>query len=379
MNSREFIVYHLDDGKFLRGGQRQVLYLAKELNKLGIENYIACRKNVPLEKEAMREKIKIINLHYLFEWDALSAFLLAQKIRKNSQEKKAILHSHTSHAAAISCLTSLFIKSLRIVHRRVDFPAGGGISGKLKYDRADAIIALSQAIKNKMKVKSAAPVHVIKSSIDTRTHPVKKINYAKFRKNARTKIAGKFSIPPESRWVGSLAALVPHKDPANFARAAALVLQKHPDTHFILAGEGKLRRQIENLIGELGIGGNFHIIGHYYDPYELLSALDIFVLSSREEGLGSVLIEAMASGLPIVATNTGGIPEMIKDGYNGILAEKENSRSLAEKIIMLASDGNLKAELSENALEESKKYSSRKMAEETLKVYEKATKNFKSH
>ncbi len=88
MNKR-IIVFHLDDSKNLRGGERQALYLAEELNKFGIENYIVARKNSPIHLKANEMKILSITIPYLFEWDIFSAIILAVKIKKiNKREKR---------------------------------------------------------------------------------------------------------------------------------------------------------------------------------------------------------------------------------------------------------------------------------------------------
>ncbi len=379
--NKSFIIFHLDDGKELRGGQRQALYLAEELNNSRHRNIMVCRKNSPLEKASVKKKLEIINLPYFFEWDILSALILKRKIKKiltaENQPKPAILHSHTSHTAALSYLVSLFFKVIRIVHRRVDFTIKKRLSARLKYSTAHKIIALSKAIK-KILISGGVDenkISIIPSAANINNTPWNENNFKEYKENSKQKISEKFAIAKEAFWIGSLIALVPHKDPVNFLKAAKIVLAKFPETHFILAGKGELSGKIHNLARELNIQNNFHIIGYQTDSYQILSSLDLFVLPSRQEGLGSVLLEAMNAKLPIVATNAGGITDIIEDKQNGLIAEKENSQELAKAQIKLIENENLRKALAEEGYKRRINFSSEKMAEATFKIYEETIKN----
>ncbi|MEA3306239.1 MAG: glycosyltransferase [Elusimicrobiota bacterium] len=379
--NKTFIAFHLDDGKELRGGQRQTLLLAKELNKSGHRNIIVCRKNSPLEKAVRAENIEILNLPYIFEWDILSALILKREIKKTltgeDKEKTAILHSHTSHTAGLSYLVSLFMKVIRIVHRRVDFKVKKRLSTRLKYLKADNVIALSKAIK-KILIEGGVnetKVSIIASSADINNVPWTESTFNDYKKKSKKEISEKFSINKDSFWIGSLMALVPHKDPENFLTSAKKVLEKFPETNFILAGKGELSDTLKTLALKLNIQDKFHIIGYQNESYKILAALDLFVLSSKEEGLGSVLINAMNAKLPVAATDAGGITDLIEDKKNGLIAPKENAQELANAQIKLIEDKNLRVALAEKNYKRRINFSSKKMAEATVKIYEKTIKN----
>ena len=397
--NESFVIFHLDDGKELRGGQRQTLHLARELNNLGHKNFIVCRKHSPLEKASIENKLEIVNLPYIFEWDILSALILKKKIKNIlaqddksgsigtndplnkpkdlDKSKTAILHSHTSHTAALSYLVSRFLKVIRIVHRRVDFKVAPGISARLKYSKAHKVIALSSAIKKILISGNIAEnkISIIASSSNIHDVPWNENNFNDYREKSKKEISEKFAIPKNSFWIGSLIALVPHKDPENFLKSAKLVLEKFPETHFILAGRGELSAKLDNLARKLNIENNFHIIGYQSNSHQVLSALDLFVLSSRQEGLGSVLLEAMNAKLPIAATNAGGIKDIIEDNKNGLIVEKENAQELANAQIKLIEDENLRKTLAEEGYKRRINFSSEKMAEATVKIYEETIKN----
>jgi glycosyltransferase involved in cell wall biosynthesis len=376
MQSKRLLIFHLDDGRELRGGQRQLLYLVKELNKLGHINHIVCRKNSPLERTAARKGFSTITLPYFFEWDPVSALILNGRIRAIAEAdgllEPPILHSHTSHAAAVSYLASFRMRCVRIAHRRVDFVPARGLSSRFKYERAHRVIAISRPVKDIM-LSLGLPesrIAVVHSTVDLDETPWENGGFEKYREAARHNVARKFGIPPEAPWIGSLIALVPHKDPENFARAAALVVKKHPEARFLLAGEGDLAADVRRLVKILNIEDRFYLLGYYENPYELLSSFDIFVLPSSEEGMGSVLIEAMNSGLPIVATTAGGITDVIEDRANGLLVGIKDPAGLAAAQIELLEDPPLRHRIAEEGHRRRLDFSSPKMAQLTLKVYE---------
>jgi len=385
MEQKQLLIFHLDDGKELRGGQRQLLYLVKELNKLGHQNRIVCRKDSPLERTAQRKGFSTITLPYFFEWDPVSALMLNNKIKTVAAAfgrcEPPVLHAHTSHAAAVSYLASMNMPCVRIAHRRVDFVPSRGLSSKFKYEKAHHIIAISRPVKDIMLSLglSESKIAVVNSTVDLDETPWDNGGFEKYREAARRVIAQKFGIASESPWIGSVIALVPHKDPENFAKAAALMVEKHPEARFLLAGSGELAEKVRRLVKILNIEDRFHLLGYYDNPYELLSALDIFVLPSSEEGMGSVLIEAMNSRLPIVATRAGGITDVIEDRANGLIVDIKDPAGLAAAQIELLEDPPLRHRIAEEGHRRRLDFSSPKMAELTVKIYEQELENIKYH
>ena len=372
-------VFHLDDGKELRGGQRQVMYLVKELDRLGHNNTVVCRRGSPLHKAALRKNYKTLTLPYYFEWDPVSALLLRRVLKSLPVGSPTpVLHSHTSHTAAVSWLASAGLDCVRVAHRRVDF-IPGSFTARFKYARAHSVIAISEAVKD-ILLKADIPeekVAVVNSTIDLNDTPWKSGEYAAYRQAARAELAAELSIPGDAFWAGSLIALVTHKDPENMLRAAALVLNEAPQVYFLLAGEGPLAQKVEHLARMLKIQDRFRLIGYRSDPYKVLAALDMFVLSSSEEGMGSVLVEAMNAALPIVATTAGGITDVIENGANGLTVPPRNPGELAKAQLRLINDRTLRETLAAEAHRRREDFSSPRMAALTLKCYETAIENFK--
>jgi len=147
----------------------------------------------------------------------------------------------------------------------------------------------------------------------------------------------------------NVAALVPHKDQATLLRAAGLLRERYPRIQFLVAGDGVLRRELIRQAEELGLDGMLRFLGYRDDIEKLLAISDVFVLSSREEGLCTSLIDALFMGLPIVATRAGGIPEIVRDGTTGFLVPVGDYRALAERIAALMDDDKLCRLMAERA------------------------------
>jgi glycosyltransferase involved in cell wall biosynthesis len=358
-----------------------MMYLVKELEKLGHDNTVVCRHGSPLHAAAARKNFKTLTLPYYFEWDPLSALLLRRVIKSlPPAATPPVLHSHTSHTAAVSWLASAGLDCVRVAHRRVDFRPGA-FTARYKYSKAHSVIAISDAVRD-MLLKAGVPeekIEVVNSTIDLDDTPWKPGEYAAYRSAARAELAAELSIPKDAFWAGSLIALVPHKDPENMVRAAALVLKDAPQTYFLVGGEGPLGEKTAHLARMLKIQDRFKLIGYRKDPYKVLAALDLFVLSSCEEGMGSVLVEALNAALPIVATTAGGITEVVEDGANGLTVPPRNPEALARAQLRLINDPALRSALAAEAHRRREDFSSPRMAALTLKCYETAIENLKRH
>ena len=135
--------------------------------------------------------------------------------------------------------------------------------------------------------------------------------------------------------VGMVACLKPQKNPIDFVKAASLILAKNPLTKFFLVGDGVLRSALEAEVQNRNLGGHFFMLGWRKDIDRVMPVFDVFVLTSLWEGLPVVLTEAMNFSTPIVAYDTSGIAEVVKDGVNGFLVRRKDVDGLAEKVGLL--------------------------------------------
>lgn len=142
---------------------------------------------------------------------------------------------------------------------------------------------------------------------------------------------------------------------------------KIKDTSLVIVGDGPERKRLEALA--VGIK-DIQFLGRQEDLKGVLAKSDVLVLPSRGEGFGLVLLEAMALGTPVVATNVGGIPEIVEDGVSGILVERDNPKQLADAVVKVLEDGEMRKTIIENGREKAKKFTWEKMGSEVDRVYE---------
>ena len=171
--------------------------------------------------------------------------------------------------------------------------------------------------------------------------------------------------------VGTAGRLVSHKGVDIFLKAAGRVVSRCDHVCFFIAGEGPERGRLEYLRDLLGLQKKVFFLGNIEQMASFLAGLDIFVLASRSEGLSITLLEAGCAGLPLIASDTGGIPEIVRDGETGILVPPEDELSFAEAIISLIEDPNKRKHLGDEVAGDiRKRFNEDNMLKETEKVYD---------
>lgn len=145
-------------------------------------------------------------------------------------------------------------------------------------------------------------------------------------------------LPHEARLIGIVARLVPIKDHATFLGAAARVAAADPAAHFVIAGDGPLREAVAGAARRAGLGDRVHFLGWWEDLPALYADLDVVALTSRNEGTPVCLLEAMAAGVPVVATAVGGVPDLVRQGETGLLVPPADPAALAAALTALLAD-----------------------------------------
>ena len=181
----------------------------------------------------------------------------------------------------------------------------------------------------------AERVQVIPNGVDT----------DRFQPNptAAARLRHEVGIPAAAPVCGIVAALRPEKNHELFVEAASHVRQRIPESHFVIVGDGPERDKIASAIANHDMTRNFHLLGSRSDIPEVLSMLDVFMLSSHNEANPVSILEAMAVGLPVVSTDVGSISESVEDGVTGFLAEAGNPIQLADGLMTLFENRELAA------------------------------------
>lgn len=191
------------------------------------------------------------------------------------------------------------------------------------------------------------------------------------RKYSKKESRDILDLPQQENIILFVGSLTPRKAPDVLVKAMSLVLKRCPDSRLLFVGDGYYQNDLETLAKEYGIRENTTFMGFVDDDTKKLcySASDVFVLPSRSEGFGIVLLEASAYGLPLVVSDLEVFHSVVQEGYNGFFTETENERDLASKIVNLLEDAHLRKEMGENAKERVKKFSWDSITNETLKLY----------
>ncbi len=157
-------------------------------------------------------------------------------------------------------------------------------------------------------------------------------------RNVTIKLKEELGVPPEHTVIGTITHMEEHKGVLYLIQTASYLLKSRKDLIFLLVGDGAQEKELRKLSANLNIEKNVLFTGERSDIPEILSLIDIFILPSLREGLGLSILEAMASGRPVIATNVGGIPEVVTDGVSGILVPPKNPEALQDAMVELLDD-----------------------------------------
>ena len=354
---------HIDTARTWRGGQNQVLNTVMGLRALGHRTMLVAHSEGALRQRA-KEGLDLLPLAPKTEMDLTAAWRLSRIVK---QLKPDIIHAHDPHAVAMAALALSMstqpAKPPLVAARRVDFHLKGNALSRWKYRQVDSFICASEAIRQ-MLIGDGVPgarTVTVHEGID-----IERVDAAE-----PANLHGEFWLPHHAPIVGNVAALVGHKGQKHLIEAARLVLPQMPDARFIIAGEGELKPALERQIKDHHLEKHVLLAGFRPDVLSLHKAFDIFAMSSVTEGLGTSLLDAMAAGKPIVATRTGGIPEVVADGETGLLVPPRDEEALADAIVRLLKDPDLRREMGEAGRVRARNlFSLERMVQNTLNVYQ---------
>ena len=356
-------LFQLDAGREWRGGQRQSLFLAKELFRQNVPFRFYVQPNSPLFHKARDAGLPAVPLKIRSEMDILAIMQLAQAMKRY---KCRLVHFHDAHSVAVGSAAAALAKvPLRVVSRRVDFPLRKNFLSRIKYNKdIDEIIAVSQDIKRVLVSGgiNSRKVTVIPDGID----------FLPFEEAVPSDFLRKeLAFSPDDYLVGIVAHLADHKGHKYLIRASKILREKAPGIKVIIVGEGPMRLELDRLAKEIKVEDMVFFLGFREDVPRILASLDLFVLSSYLEGLGSSILDAMACRLPVVATQVGGIPEVVIPGETGLLVPPRNSKALANAIIKIYENKEMALSLGKKGYElVHKKFSAEGMAAKIILEYE---------
>ncbi len=343
-------ILHLSSADTIGGGERHLIDLADGHKLLGHDVHLVVRPRSPLitaVRNVCPDNISTIPLRNAL--DATSARALSHLVKTKRIE---IIHAHMGRDYPLACFAARQNPAARlIITRHVLFPLSRLHGVSLKY--VNRVIAVSKAVARSLREQglvSEEKIAIIPNGID-----LKRFDRPK-EVAARNRLMNLCELPENSLLIGTVAELKDLKGHEEFLRAAAIIAQQFPQSHFLVAGDDPSRgkeylAELKCLIGELNLDERVHLLGWIEDITQLVDALDVFVLASRTESFGLAIIEAMALGIPVVATETEGAREIIQHAETGVLTPINDFKALARAVAQLLGDSKKRELLSQHARE----------------------------
>jgi glycosyltransferase involved in cell wall biosynthesis len=362
-------ILHISSARSLGGGERHLVDLVRALSRRGHEIYAALPSNSPLrDKLQYLPEANIFTVQLRNALDLRSALRLARHIRDHQIE---IVHAHVGRDYPVAALAVKRASPARLViTRHVLFRLNK--LHRVTLRQVSRVIAVSRAVERALveqKIFPARKITVIPNSMDFHSF------YYSLRDFDREAFRQGLNVPPGSLLVGTIGELKRQKGHEEFLRAASIIARENDSAHFVIAGADNTRTNehrlaLERLVGELGLTARVHFTGWLDEVAPLLSALDVYVSASRTESFGLTIVEAMAAGLPVVATATEGAREIIDREGSGILVAVGDHEALATSVLRLLEDENERERMGTFASAQVRaRYSLESMVEATEKVY----------
>ncbi len=365
-------ILHISSARNLGGGERHLIDLARGLAARGHEIHLALVPGSPMCAEL--SALHAQNIHTLPLRHALDIASIARLARLIREQKIEIIHAHVGRDYPLAAFAARLAHddARLVITRHVMFPLSR--IHRLTLSNVARVIAVSQASARALrerKIFRDDKIRIVSNAIDVESFErvARDADPASLRRELGVR-AGAFVVGI----VGELSELKGQQD---FVRAAALVSrQRNDDVEFVIIGEdasrdGRQRAALEKLIADLEMERRVHLLGRREDVARILPALDALVSASRSEAFGLAIIEAMASGVPVVSTQTEGAREIIHDGVNGLLVPIGETDALASALNDLLNDEGRRDSFRTHALRMVReRFSIARMIAGTEEVYE---------
>lgn len=371
MTSKPLIkVLHIASERTWRGGENQIRLLMEGMAELGYEPHLAADPTSEIFRR-LNDKFPVCVVPMRrISWPVT----VYQLHRYCKRQGIRIIDAHSSKAHDLGLgLVSLDRRRKLVVHRRVDYPvarqidSGGQTPYKYRSAKVSRYVAISEAISRVLQESgiAASRITVVRSAVDGTAH--QNVDRLVARQNIRQLLG----IRPETIVFGNASALSVQKGYGYLMQACADLKSSGADFHCVIAGDGPLRDQLERQRIELNLDNHLSFLGFIKEIPEFLAALDFIALPSIDEGLGTVALDAALAGCPIIAANVGGLPEIVAHETTGLLVPPRDPQALAQAMLRLMRDFELRAKLASAAKQHVEaEFSVAKMISGNLAVYE---------
>ena len=353
---------HIDTSRTWRGGQNQVLLTVLGLRKRGHRTALVMRSDSELSQRSP-DHADNFSIDSRMESDIQASWRLSKLLQSLRPD---IVHAHDAHAISMAAIARLLTSKDKplpfLASRRVDFHVGHNIFSRWKYAQVDHFLCASQAIHD-MLIEDG--IHAERTTVVHEGIDLTRIDNA-----PPLDLHEEFSLPVNCPVIGNIAALVPHKGQDCLIDAANQVSKEVPDARFLIVGTGELHEALRRKIHSLNLEQHVILTGFRNDVLSILKSLDLFVMSSLTEGLGTSVLDAMAARRAVVATRAGGIPESVVDEKTGLLTPVGDANSMSRAIVELLKDSHRRHTFGQAGRQRAQQFfSDDRMVERTTDVY----------
>ncbi|MBL6901635.1 MAG: glycosyltransferase family 4 protein [Luminiphilus sp.] len=300
-------VLHVEAGRYLYGGAQQVVWLNEGLARRGVENVLVCPDRSDIAA-AVGDNACVYEVGMSGDLDV---GVVPRLIRILKKEQPDIVHIHSRRGADIyGGLAARFMGIPAILSRRVD-NRESRLLAPLKYALYCRVIVISKAIGSVLVSGGidASKIETVRSAVDADAYNNEADNHW---------FETEFSLPSNAKTLGVIAQLIPRKGHKYLLNSLPKLLQAHPELQVLIFGQGPLKAELTNRVALTEFQGRVKMAGFRDDLARIFPNLYAVVHPAEREGLGVALLQASASGVPVVAARAGGIPEIVLDDVNGI-------------------------------------------------------------
>ena len=348
----ELQVVHLCRGRDWRGGERQVRLLARMLaDRSDLSQLIATGRTSRLAGVALSDGQRVLPLTWAQAYDPRAWLSLVRQLHRLQRRGAGLLlHAHDSHGLALGLLAATLLRLPLVATRR-----SMSVAGPL-WRRPRRVIAISRAVEQELLESGVSRRRIVRIS--------SAIDLAVVRRVVPTQ-------DPREETLIAVGALTPEKGHATLIDAVELVARTHPGIRLRIFGEGTERGALEAQAGRAGLGSRVVLAGETETAAAQIAAAQLFIQPSHREALGTAVLDAMALGVPVVASDTGGLTELL-DGGAGMLVPPKDPVALAAAIEMLLASQQLRTEIAAAARARVAEFDAPGMADRVVEVYRSA-------
>ncbi len=352
-------VLHTESSPGWGGQENRILNECIGIQKLGVKAYILCQPESILGKKAREAEIEVFTYPLRKSYDIKAIYYTARLI---NQLKIDVVNTHSGKDTYIAGIAGKLIKRRPLIvrTRHLALPISSTFSYKYL---ANIVITVSEYVRNYLISKgiNSKKVFAVPTGIE-----IEKFNPDKVEASLREELGLSEDIP----LIGTVAVLRKKKGHHILIEAVPEVLKEFPEAVFVFAGDGPQRKNIEEKIKHYGLSQKIIVLGHRNDIPQILKSIDIFVLPTLQDALGTSFIEAMAMGKPVIGSDVDGVKELIDNEINGYLAPPADPMAIAQRIISLLKDKETACRMGLKGIEKVKnKYTIENMCKGMLELY----------